>query len=484
MLHHRHPAAPPQHPLASRFPYVMMLLLAGCATSLAWAHDDERQVGVIVGQRVDGYRGVWHGQESTGDEYSYKYSGGLATYTAKHRPLAIHAPQANKTFFVYGGTKTDGGTAKDRLLAMIGCYDHATGQLERPTLVHDKNTFDPHDNPSLGLDPDGHLWMFISGRGRGRAGWIYRSVEPYSIEQFELVDTGEYTYPQPWHVPGQGFFFFFTKYLGGRQLFYKTSPDGRTWSDDIQLAAFGGHYQVSTFADGRLLTAFNWHPRGVVNNRTNLYYVESRDFGRTWQNAAGEQLAMPLTSPENAALVHDYQADGKRIYLNDLALDVEGQPVVQYVVSDGWAPGPQNGKRIWATARFDGQQWERHNVCASDHNYDTGLIDLGADLWRILGPTETGPQAYHTGGEIALWESSDRGAGWRKVRQLTSDSPYNHTYVRPVVNAHDDFFAIWADGDPSQPSPSRIYFCDRAGERIWRLPAEMSGATARPEAYP
>lgn len=453
------------------------MLTALWAISWAAASDDNRQVGVIVGQPLDGYRGVWHGQEPTGDRYHFKYSGGLATYTAKHVPLAIHVPERDQTFFVYGAQKD---TSRERLLAAIGVYDHAAHTVSRPTLIHDKNTFDPHDNPSLAIDSQGFLWVFISGRGRGRAGWIYRSTEPYRIEQFELIDSGEYTYPQPWYHAGRGFLFLMTKYLGGRQLFYKTSADGRAWSEDRQLAAFGGHYAVSWQRDGRVALAFSWHPGGVVNKRTNLYFAHTPDGGQTWHTADSETLELPLTSVDNPALVRNYQAEDKLCYLNDLKFDQSGNPAILHVVSDDWQPGPKAGPRQWRVAHHDNGRWSFHDVCTSDHNYDTGLLDIDGDRWRILGPTEVGPQAYHTGGEIALWESNDAGRNWRRVRQLTADSPYNHTYVRPVVNGDDAFFALWADGNSAEPSPCRLYFCDRTGTRVFRLPERIEGPSAAP----
>ena len=66
--------------------------------------------------------------------YGDKYSGGLGTYTANHIPIAIYAAAVNKTFFVYGGTIKD----QKHLLIMASYYDHATGQVPRPTLVLDK----------------------------------------------------------------------------------------------------------------------------------------------------------------------------------------------------------------------------------------------------------------------------------------------------------------------------------------------------------
>src|SRR5205814_9767927 len=91
---------------------------------------------------VDGYRGIWFslGQKS---EFGDKYSGGLATYTANHVPIAVYSKSANKTFFVYGGTIK----GERHLLIMASYYDHATNRVPRPTIVHDKQgVTDPHDN--------------------------------------------------------------------------------------------------------------------------------------------------------------------------------------------------------------------------------------------------------------------------------------------------------------------------------------------------
>lgn len=110
-----------------------------------------------------------------------------------------------------------------------------------------------------------------------------------------------------------------------------------------------------------------------------------------------------------------------------------------------------------------------------------GSLYLQTDrIWRIVAPTETGPQPYNPGGEIAMWRSIDQGATWKKIAQLTQDSPYNHTYAREPVDAHDDFYALWADGHGRQPSESSIYFCDRAGN-VYRLPRVMTAEFMKPE---
>ncbi|MBW3542137.1 MAG: hypothetical protein KY476_17845, partial [Planctomycetes bacterium] len=56
-------------------------------------------------------------------------------------------------------------------------------------------------------------------------------------------------------------------------------------------------------------------------------------------------------------------------------------------------------------------------------------------------------------------------------------------YARRPVNAHPEFYALWADGHGREPSLSNIYFCNREGT-VFRLPRSMDGDFARPEVVP
>ena len=79
---------------------------------------------------------------------------------------------------------------------------------------------------------------------------------------------------------------------------------------------------------------------------------------------------------------------------------------------------------------------------------------------------------------MALWESKDKGASWTMVKQLTNNSPYNHTYARRPMNAHPDFYAFWADGHGRQPSESRLYISDKNGN-VTMLPQVMDAERIR-----
>ncbi len=441
---------------------------------------------------ADGYRGIWYMNQPSGDEYVYKYSGGLGTYCAKHRPFAVYSPQAGKTFFCYGGTTAD---SHRRLLHMVSYYDHRTGKVPRPTILLDKHTSDAHDNPVISIDDRGHIWIFSTSHGTSRPSFIHRSERPFDIRSFQRVRAIQtdgtrripitnFSYMQVWHVPQHGFVCFFTRYGDpvARTLCFMTSRDGVTWSPTRRLAVIGeGHYQISAVGKRRAGSAFNYHPRNKgLNWRTNLYYVETHDFGASWHAADGSPLDLPLETVRNKALVHDYAAEGLNVYLKDIRYDGNDRPVILYVTSPGYQAGPANDPRTWTTARWTGTKWEIRPAMTSDNNYDMGSLWIDADgTWRIIAPTETGPQAYNPGGEVAMWTSSDQGATWQKTRQLTFGSPRNHTYVRRPVNAHAGFYALWADGHGRRPSLSRLYFCDRHGT-VRILPRQMTSPMMTP----
>ncbi len=454
------------------------ILIAGCAVAVATTLVSSRAEGADV-VRLSGYQGIWFdlGQRS---EHGSKYSGGLGTYTAKHRPLAIYAEAAQKTFFVYGGT-TDPG--KRHLLAMVSYYDHKTGQVPRPVMVHDKKGVDdPHDNPSISIDEHGHIWVFISGRGRHRPGFIYRSVRPYDIGGFERMREAELTYPQPNWIDGKGFLHLFTRYTRGRELYWSTStPDGKSWAEDRKLAGMGGHYQMTEKVGRRVTTAFNMHPGGNVDKRTNLYFVQTDDVGKSWRTVDDKTVETPLMERNCPALVRDYASEGRLVYLKDITADAAGNPILLYITSRHHQPGPKGDPRTWTIAHWSEKAWQFRDVTQSTHNYDMGSLYIESDgTWRIIGPTEAGPQRLGTGGEMAMWTSGDQGRTWEKTRNLTRSSPRNHAYARRPVNARPDFYAFWADGNPDKMSESHLYFTNRKGDKVFQLPYRMETDFAAP----
>jgi len=472
---------------------LIVVICIGCLKGASIFAADEAAAPVTLNQQADGYRGIWYMNQPSGDEYVYKYSGGLGTYCAKHKPFAVYCPEVEKTFFCYGGATPENNR---RLIHMVSYFDHRTKTVPRPTILLDKKTDDAHDNPVISVDDEGYIWIFSTSHGTSRPSYIHRSKRPYDVAEFEWVpatraegDTQvpmtNFSYMQAWHLPGRGFVCFFTKYNypAARTLCFMTSMDGANWSQWQRLAAIDhGHYQISAVGKRFAGSAFNYHPKPQgLNWRTNLYFIQTADLGGSWQTVDGRPLELPLTEVDNPALVHDYAAEGLNVYLKDIRFDEHDRPVILYLTSKGYESGPKNDPRTWMTAQWTGLQWELHPVTTSDNNYDMGSLWIEADgTWNVIGPTETGPQPYNPGGEVAYWTSSDRGRTWRKLKQLTRGSERNHTYVRRPINAHPDFYALWADGHGRQPSISNLYFCDREGT-VRMLPREMASDSVEPE---
>jgi hypothetical protein len=213
-----------------------------------------------------------------------------------------------------------------------------------------------------------------------------------------------------------------------------------------------------------------------LNGRANLYYIQTDDGGATWTTAAGRNIDLPITTVDNDALVYDSVSEKKLVYLKDVNFDADGRPVILVLASSGYESGPQNDPRTWQTARWNGEKWDRRAMTTSDNNYDHGSLYVEADgTWRVIAPTDDGPQKGNPGGEIVIWTSNDQGAAWIRARQVTADSPQNHTFVRRPLYAEAKFYALWADGHGRQPSQSRLYFTDREGTQAWALPQRMDG---------
>lgn len=440
---------------------------------LAYALSAAEASSAVENRPADGYRGIWYaiGQKPP------KYGGGLGTYPANMVPMACYDAAANTTWFVYGGTSAAGN--RD-LQIMIGAWRHVDGMVERPTTIRDSGGFeDAHANPAMCLGGDGHIYV-VSATRHAFEGRIYRSLRPHDHSVFEIVHRGYMAYPQMWYHERTGFVLLHTRYVGGqRHLYSMRSADGRTWDASQCYAAFNGHYQNSAqLADGRIVTVFNHHPGGV-DRRTNIYAMATADGGRSWQDLRGGKLELPLSAAGNPALVLDAAARNELVYIMDLAIDGDGTPVVLYLTARSIQIGPAGGPRTWRTLHLDPKGWTERTITTSTHNYDCGTLSIIGRTWTVIGPTAVGPQAQHTGGEMAYWTSADQGRNWRS-QQVTANSPRNHSYARRPVPSHPGFAAFWADGDATAPSPSDLFVADAKGT-VFRLPRTMTAARQAPE---
>jgi hypothetical protein len=414
------------------------------------------------GRPAAGFSGLWS-QAKPADAVPCR--GPCATFSPYHVPDACYSKAAGKTFFVYGASAgvQRGGPVHQ---IAISCFDHTTGLVHRPTILMDSPGRTATGNPTLAIDKDGYLWVFVSG-AVGVEGAVFRGTRPYDISSFERLASAKFEFPQPWAVSGGGFLAMSLDAAG--KLVFSTSDDGRSWAtakaiDGRTLAVSAQH---DNMVGAVVATVGKDGPAGP------LAYIESPDGGKTWTTVDKKPLTLPL--PADLAPTRLAGSAAGPVSLKDLTFDARGNPVALYL-----AAGPVgSGKWVWTVAHWTGREWETGGLIDSDDAADSGALYIEPQgVWRLIAPTDPGHDRG-PGGEIVSWTSDDQGRSWRR-KPLTHASPVNHNWVRRPVNAQPDFYALWSAGSLFGRSDVDLYFCTRDGE-VFRLPRRMNADAVRPE---
>ena len=450
--------------------------------------------------RAEGYWGIWYQQQPPHPEQRFNLSGGLATYSSRHMPVACYAEKAKKTFFVFGAagntpepssgpesgqpepTTASSQGGRQTLRVMVSYFDHQTRQVPRPAVVREDASGDAHDNAAISLDDAGHLWVFVAGRETNPPAAIFKSTKPYDIASFQEVRQTDFAFPQPWFLSRQGFLLVCTRTVQGKPTPYvATSPDGMKWAEPRLLAdPATGWDTVSGQFGSKIGVALTCHlPDGGPDTPTNLYYVETKDFGKTWQNMQKQPVELPIKREDEKARLREYQRSGRLVFLKDLAFDSFGNPTVLYILTRQKEARLDRPTCLWNTSRWTGREWETTGTIRSDNAYDSGCLHIEKSTWRLIAPTMPGPLPYDAGGDMIMWVSDDQGRSLR-LQLLTRREQSNHNFARRPVNARDDFFVFWTDGSTVEPSPCRLYCADKIGN-TYLLPERMTQDLEQPK---
>jgi hypothetical protein len=272
------------HPFFRFSRCVRFALLAGVSATLGFAAEKTTKTKApskpddLVAQVGDGYRGIWYMNQPLKSEH--------ATNTAAASPPTRSGTCRSR--FPRRGAEKDvlrlrrlGGQylrSKDELQHLVSYYDHATGTVPRPVRIVQKRTEDAHDNPTLSIDADGHLYVFSSAHGTSPPVLPPQIEAPYDITEWELIVTelllhpavvpaGVAALPLPPHALREG--------RAHTQL--EDLADGRTWTAPQLFAHIEmGDYQLSARqgSTDRVAIAFDLHPNQGregkgLNYRTN-----------------------------------------------------------------------------------------------------------------------------------------------------------------------------------------------------------------------
>ncbi|CAH9062683.1 hypothetical protein PSECIP111854_03064 [Pseudoalteromonas sp. CIP111854] len=520
-------------------------------------------------------RGNWYSLDNqlfrVGNQNVPKYSGETATGSAKAAPMAVQ--QGDWTYVVLNGAHsscavqgTPPNKGYERLVIAVSAYNHKTGEVKEPAVIHVKNTSDFHDTAVINMDKNGHLYVFISGRNSSRGGLIYRSKSSHlngagDLRGFKLVNAENelssdldsnsncsdteacnflgFSYPQAWWT-GNKFVLLNTRYIKApsemsskykqtaRRQIYMTeiTPSGSSVSvaKSKKLVALNdatsfGHYAVSAERNGVIAMAFNVHvpdkctlksgysssckiaagsSAALLNrhfpndNRTNIYFIYSKDGGRTWSTSSNQKLidtaygqyisdfntlnkALLYKSDSAVEIVNGYTPKQnliqKRAYIKDIdfSMGPDGKLAalkVLFVESDGkhgFAPKSASDSKSLIRAKVVDEQGGVTYVgcyngsnCATDHAYSAGAVRTinRYGYSEIAFPMQTQADSL-AGGKVHLYTSNLKYKTdvyvWSYNGAQHYTDPKNVNFIRKVHNA------AWGwGGEP-------VYFWSQSG---------------------
>jgi hypothetical protein len=199
--------------------------------------------------------------------------------------------------------------------------------------------------------------------------------------------------------------------------------------------------------------------------------LETPDGGQTSdaprRNGKGDALPCLSRNANNPALIYDSMRRGQAGVSEGPQLrSSEGRPVILFLTSRGFEPGPKSGPHEWKTLRWTGSGWQMRRPSRLPTT-TTITARCTSRTRRHLAhhraPRTLGPQAGNPGGEMVLWTSSNEGADVdegeathaRLACAITRTRGVRCTRTRPSTR-------LWADGHGREPSDVLdLYFTDQ-----------------------
>jgi hypothetical protein len=392
-------------------------------------------------------------------------SSGLGAATsaiAYQRPKAIRfLGKHDRTYIVLG----------DRVChPAIVFFDHRTRQWSTPrrfgtTEVED----DAHGLPGIALDDRGHVHAIYGAHG----------TKMYAARSANPEDIGSWTAPVAASHRGTYSTVFFVEdalhlFLRERELGwgFKASRDGgKTWPE-MQVACrpfqdpAGVFYPVVWIGQEKPVPKVHMFWLFFYRHRAweDMYYAVSEDLGKTWWTAAGQLIGKEIKRGEGDLIfkgdTHGWQ--------HQVVVDPSGRPGLLFATG-----GPDIiDHNDLLFAYWTGQAWRTSKICDLASRYCSGAVVVkGADHYRAYVAN-----GRWNGGEICEFETTDGGRRWKRIRNITKNSPAPNAHPAVVENASSELQIIWCSGDKGKTGG--VYAWGEAGTLPKQPNPQIRGAAA------
>jgi hypothetical protein len=334
-------------------------------------------------------------------------------------------------------------------------YSLSTGQVRRTTL-HDGLGLDDHNAPALLERSDGRLLLAYAAHG-SESRFYFRVSEPGApgaawgpVGSCSPSEASRITYTNLLKLSAEERVYDF--YRGLDDSFkpsYAWSHDaGETWrSGGIVIDVPGQTWHrpyVKYVSDGNdtIHLAFTeGHPRDFDNSVFHVVYRAG--LLRRSDGTPIRPLAEGLRSPDEGTRLFQGDADNVA-WVQDLAQDAEGRPIVAFSAQRGGAgvPAGQGGEdHRYHLARWDGSRWIENEIAfagtrlyAGEDDYVGGMALVPGDANQVVISTDVDPTtgARLPGGNHEMFQGTATAAGWRFTPLTTASA---HDNIRPIVPA-------------------------------------------------
>jgi hypothetical protein len=207
----------------------------------------------------------------------------------------------------------------------------------------------------------------------------FRSTKPNDIsslkQEMKMVGTNENrcTYPHFMNTrEGELIFHYRDGASGsGNEIYNLYDTKTKMWLRLLDTPLTDGEGLMNAYQTQPTLLSDNWYHvywvwRDTPDCSTNhdLSYIKSPDL-KTWYNAFGEQVKLPVTLSNKSVIVDPIPAKGGIINLSaSLCFDNEGKPLMAYHKYDA------DGYLQFYTARLSGKKWEIKQLTKWDYRWE------------------------------------------------------------------------------------------------------------------